>query len=74
MPKTELISASHLHEALNGLTYAETKRLASDAGVPFTTLWKLRTGETQNPRLETVTRLMAAGLAVVRKPARKVAA
>lgn len=36
------------------LSHAQTKALAEASGVPFTTLWKVRTGETRNPGVETV--------------------
>lgn len=51
---TEIPSAEHVRQALKGLTYSQTVALARMSGVPFTTLWKVRSGETPNPRLETV--------------------
>jgi len=36
------------------MTHAEVKELASKSGVPFTTLWKIRVGPTNNPGIETV--------------------
>ena len=47
-------SAQEVREKLAQLGHAETQDLAEQSGVPFTTLWKIRTGETDNPRLETV--------------------
>ena len=34
--------------------HAEMQALAKASGVPFTTLWKVRNGESADPRLETV--------------------
>lgn len=36
------------------MTHAEVQSLSRASGVPFTTLWKIRTGETSNPGFETV--------------------
>lgn len=36
------------------MTHAEVQALSKASGVPFTTLWKIRTGETTNPGIETV--------------------
>lgn len=36
------------------MTLAQLEQLATDSGVPFTTLVKVRNGQTENPRLETV--------------------
>lgn len=49
-----LPSPEHVRSVLNELTFAQTKRLAELSTVPFTTLWKVRTGETSNPGLGTV--------------------
>lgn len=38
---------------------AQLQRLSELSGVPFTTLWNIRAGETKNPRLETVRELLA---------------
>lgn len=51
---TSIPSVDDLRESLRRLSHAETRKLAQDSGVPFTTLWKLRTGETRNPGIETV--------------------
>lgn len=45
---------SDVRAKLAALTHAQVLALAERAGVPFTTLWKVRSGETMNPRLETV--------------------
>jgi predicted transcriptional regulator len=43
---------------LSLLGHAQMQQMASCSGVPFTTLWKLRSGETADPRLETVRLLL----------------
>lgn len=43
-----------IRHGLSVLCRAELLALAKDSGVPFTTLWKIRVGETQNPGIETV--------------------
>lgn len=40
------------------LGHAQMRQMATRSGIPFTTLWKLRSGETDNPRLETVRSLL----------------
>jgi predicted transcriptional regulator len=58
MTKTAHIpSGADLTEKLAPMTWAQLRKLATDANVPFTTLWKLRIGATTNPRVETVTKL-----------------
>lgn len=37
-----------------GQSYAEIAASADKTQTPFTTLWKIRSGETENPRIETV--------------------
>ena len=39
---------------LEPLGHAGLQELARISGVPFTTLWKIRSGESENPRIETV--------------------
>ncbi len=43
-----------VRDKLSALSHAQVLALAERTAVPFTTLWKVRTGETKNPRLETV--------------------
>ena len=50
-------SAQHVRAALLALSHAQVLEIARASSVPFTTLWKLRTGETENPRIETVRRI-----------------
>ena len=47
-------STSKVRSQLEKLGHAKLQRLAVISGVPFTTLWKIRSGETTNPGLETV--------------------
>lgn len=54
---TYIPSASHLRERMEHLDKGEMESLAKRSGVPFHTLRKLATGETGNPRLETVRQL-----------------
>jgi predicted transcriptional regulator len=51
---THIPSAAELRERLALMGHAQVQALAARAHVPFTTLWKIRTGETADPRLETV--------------------
>lgn len=51
-------SAADLRTMLLTLGHAQMQQMALRSGVPFTTLWKLRSGETDNPRLETVRSLL----------------
>ena len=54
MMNAEIPSAEHVRSVLCRLSYSDMTELARQSGVPFTTLWKVRSGETPNPRLETV--------------------
>lgn len=47
-------SAQEVREGLRGLEPGKVRDLASASGVPFTTLWKMRSGETKNPGIDTV--------------------
>ena len=47
-------SSDELRAKLSALGHAELMGLAERTATPFTTLWKIRSGETANPRLETV--------------------
>ncbi|HQQ69952.1 MAG TPA: hypothetical protein PLL92_06520 [Alicycliphilus sp.] len=49
-------SSSDVRGSLAGLTTTQVRTIAEAAGVPFTTLWKIKTGETANPGIETVRR------------------
>lgn len=47
-------SALQVQAWLSPMTNQQLQRLAEISEVPFTTLWKMRSGETTNPRIETV--------------------
>lgn len=52
----ELPATETVRLRLSGLAHADIRQLAARSGVPFTTLWKIRSGETTNPGLDTVRR------------------
>lgn len=54
-------SATDVRDSLAGLTTGQVRAIAEKAGVPFTTLWKIKTGETANPGIETVRRFYGPG-------------
>ena len=54
-------SATDVRDSLAGLTTGQVRAIAEKAGVPFTTLWKIKTGETANPGIETVRRFFGPG-------------
>ena len=47
-------SAAEVAAALAQLTFAQLGRLAYISGVPLTTVYKIKSGETTNPGIETV--------------------
>jgi hypothetical protein len=49
-------SVSDVRDSLAGLTTVQVRAIAEVAGVPFGTIWKIKTGETTNPGIETVRR------------------
>jgi predicted transcriptional regulator len=51
---TSVPSPAEVRAKLQPLTMAQLESLAGDSGVPFTTLVKVRNGQTENPRLDTV--------------------
>jgi len=51
---TSIPTAAEVRDQLSRLSHAQMQSLARISGVPFPTLWKLRSGETPNPRIETV--------------------
>jgi transcriptional regulator with XRE-family HTH domain len=53
-------SSADVRESLSGLSTVQVRAIADAAGVPFTTLWKIKTGETANPGIETVRRFYGA--------------
>lgn len=52
-------SSCEVRQRLAPLKHAELQTLAKVSGVPFTTLWKIRSGETQNPGIDTVRKLLS---------------
>ena len=50
--------AADIRAQLEKLGHAQTQELARLSNVPFTTLWKIRSGETTNPRIDTVRQFM----------------
>ena len=50
--------AADIRAQLEKLGHAQTQELARLSNVPFTTLWKIRSGETTNPRIDTVCQFM----------------
>ena len=61
-------SSLQIRDALKSLTMAQIDALAAASGVPATTIYKIKRGETGNPGIETVRKFMphviAAGAAV----------
>lgn len=51
---TPIPSAAAIRDALKPLTLKQLDRLAALSGVPITTIYKIRRGETANPGVETV--------------------
>ena len=51
-----IISANEVRAALGPLTLKQLEELDALSGVPFTTLYKIKRGETPNPGIETVGR------------------
>lgn len=49
---------SEVKAVLTALSHSQLKTLAGLSGVPFTTLWKMRNGPTDNPGIETVRKFM----------------
>lgn len=50
----EIPSPAEVRQRLEKLSWAEVQALCQKCRAPFTTVWKLRSGETTDPRLETV--------------------
>lgn len=51
-------TAAEVQAQLMRLGHAQMHELSRLSGVPFTTLWKVRAGDTTNPGLETVRKFM----------------
>lgn len=59
-------SSADVRDRLAGLSRAQLVQLAEQTGTPFTTLLKIRRGETQDPKLETVRSIWSALVAIAR--------
>lgn len=55
----DIPSIDSLRAAMAPLTQKGLEELAAKSGVPFTTLYKIKRGETRDPGLETVRRFAA---------------
>ena len=69
---TEIPTAAEVRERLQRLSWAQLQQLCRQVGAPFTTVWKLRSGETADPRLETV-RLLWPSLSEMKAPQKEAA-
>lgn len=54
---SQIPSAADFRARLQLLTWAEVQSLCDRHGAAFTTVWKVRQGQTENPGIETVRRL-----------------
>jgi predicted transcriptional regulator len=52
------LSSADVRKALALLTLSEIERLASVSGVPASTIYKIKRGETANPGIDTVGKFM----------------
>lgn len=50
----EIPSAAVVRGMLQELSWPDVKAMCASTGAPFTTIWKLRGGQTRNPGIETV--------------------
>jgi predicted transcriptional regulator len=51
---TQIPSVIEVRAELESLPHSLVQELARISGVPFTTIWKVRDGTTENPGMETV--------------------
>ena len=51
---SDIPTAAEIRRRLLSLSWAEVQELCKKTGAPFTTVWKIRAGDTTDPRLETV--------------------
>lgn len=51
---TAIPSSSAVRARLERLTWPQVKALCAAVGAPTSTVWKVRTGETTNPGIETI--------------------
>ncbi|MFY7867186.1 hypothetical protein [Roseateles sp.] len=52
--ENEIPSTDQLRQRLLKLSWAQVREICKRTGVPVTTVWKVRSGETVNPGIETV--------------------
>jgi len=64
-----LPSAEQVRAALSPLTMKQLERLEELSGVPATTIYKIKRGETENPGVETLRRFLPHIATVVDQPA-----
>lgn len=50
----QIPSVSDVKRGLESLSHSGVQELSRISGVPFTTIWKIRDGTTENPGMETV--------------------
>lgn len=56
--ETNIPGAADVREALAPLTLRQLDRLAELSGVPATTIYKIKRGETENPGIETLRKFL----------------
>jgi predicted transcriptional regulator len=56
---TSIPTAKDVAVKLQPMTYAQISELSRRSSVPFHTLLKIRSGETSNPRIQTVSQFWA---------------
>lgn len=57
--KKQLMSAEDVRKMLSKLDLAQLDKLSEKSGVPTSTIYKIKRGETSNPGIETVRKFMA---------------
>lgn len=58
MPATNIPTPAQVRAALKRLSHSQVVDLAKRSGLPFTTVWKIRSGTTTDPRLGTARKVM----------------
>lgn len=56
--ESNILKTSEVRAALEALGHGQIQRLSALSGVSVTTLWSIRTGQRQNPGLQTVADFM----------------
>ncbi len=56
---TSIPPVASIRDRLAGLSHAQVQQLSRQSSVPFTTIWKIRDGTTENPGMETVRKFWA---------------